>query len=41
MKNAAPPVELEPTAFAAMSSVRRAVHLRHGGRRTWLAFIAM
>ena len=33
MKNAAPPVGLEPTAFVTMFSVHRAIHLRHGGWR--------
>ena len=41
MKNAAPPVGLKLTAFVAMSSVHRAIHLLHGGWRNWLGFIAM
>ena len=35
MKNAAPLVALEPTALVAMSSAHRAIHLSHGGWRTW------
>ena len=35
MKNAVSPVGLKPTTFVAMSSARRAIHLRHGGWRTW------
>ena len=35
MKNAAPPVGLKLTAFVAMSSVHRAIHLLHGGWRNW------
>ena len=35
MKYAAPPVGLEPTAFVAMSSAHRAIHLRDLGWRTW------
>ena len=34
MKNASPPVELEPPAFAAMSFAHRAIHLRHSEWRT-------
>ena len=34
-KNAALPVELEFTTFVAMSSAHRAIHLLHGGWRTW------
>ena len=35
MKNAAPPVGLEPTAVIAMRLAHRAIHLRQGGWRTW------
>ena len=35
MKNAAPLVGLKPTALVAMSSAHRAIHLSHGGWRTW------
>ena len=43
MKIAAPPVGLEPTAVVAMPFARRAIHLRHGGWKTWqkLGYIAM
>ena len=35
MKNAAPRVKLKPTTFVALSSVHRAINMRHGGWRTW------
>ena len=38
MKNAAPPVGLEPTTFVALSSVHHAIHLRQGGWRSWQKF---
>ena len=38
MKNATPPVELEPTAFVAMSPAHRTIHLRHGEWSTWQKF---
>ena len=44
MKNAAPPVGLEPTTFVALSSAHRAIHLHHGYGglgKTSLYFIAM